>query len=67
MQSIECFQVQHFISDSNWSFRSAIDMAAIQTSNALLRRKLTGLDYTYMPDIHSNQTVFLEKPQWVLP
>lgn len=37
------FQMQHFISDSNWSFREVIDKAAIQVSNILPRRKLTGL------------------------
>lgn len=40
---LDYFQVQHFISDSNWSSRDAIDIAAIQTSNTLSRRKLTGL------------------------
>jgi SRSO17 transposase len=40
---LDHFQVQHFISDSNWDSRDAIDLAAIQISNALPRRKLTGL------------------------
>jgi len=37
------FQMQHFITDSNWSYRDAIDIAAIQTSNSLRKVKLTGL------------------------
>lgn len=37
------FQMQHFISDSNWSIRDAIDNAAQQTSHSLPKRKLTGL------------------------
>lgn len=37
------FQLQHFISDSNWSFREVIDTAAKQTSNSLPKVKLTGL------------------------
>ena len=37
------FQMQHFISDSNWSYREAIDTAAIHTSNTLRKVKLTGL------------------------
>ena len=37
------FQMQHFISDSKWSFRDAIDVSAKQTSNLLPKRKLTGL------------------------
>jgi len=36
------FQMQHFISDSNWDPREVIDRAAIQTSNRLPRVKLTG-------------------------
>jgi SRSO17 transposase len=37
------FQMQHFISDSKWSFRDAIDIAAKQTSIALPKKKMTGL------------------------
>ncbi len=37
------FQMQHFISDSNWSYRDAIDVAAKQTSKSLPKTKLTGL------------------------
>lgn len=37
------FQMQHFISDSKWSFRDVIDVAAKQTSSSLPKRKLTGL------------------------
>jgi SRSO17 transposase len=37
------FQLQHFISDSNWSYRDAIDVAARQTSDSLRKVKLTGL------------------------
>jgi hypothetical protein len=37
------FQMQHFISDSNWSYRTAIDVAATQTSKSLPKTKLTGL------------------------
>ena len=36
------FQMQHFISDSNWSYRDAIDVAAKQTSSTLRKLKLTG-------------------------
>jgi len=36
------FQMQHFISDSNWSYRDAIDIAAKQTSSSLRKVKLTG-------------------------
>ncbi len=32
-----------------------------------LVRKVDLLGLTYMFDIHSNQTVYLEKPEWVLP
>jgi SRSO17 transposase len=35
--------MQHFISDSKWSFRDVIDIAAKQTSRSLPKRKLTGL------------------------
>lgn len=35
--------MQHFISDSKWSFRDVIDIATKQTSNTLPKRKLTGL------------------------
>ena len=37
------YQMQHFISDSNWSYRDAIDLSAKQTSKVLPKRKLTGL------------------------
>ncbi len=36
------FQIQHFITDSNWSYRKVIDAAAIQTSNSLFKVKLSG-------------------------
>lgn len=36
------FQMQHFITDSNWSYRKVIDTAAIQTSKSLPKVKLTG-------------------------
>jgi len=36
------FQMQHFISDSHWSYQDVIDTAAIQTSNSLRKVKLTG-------------------------
>jgi SRSO17 transposase len=34
--------MQHFITDSNWSYRKVIDTAAIQTSKSLPKVKLTG-------------------------
>jgi SRSO17 transposase len=37
------FQMQHFITDSNWSHRETIDITAKQTSNSLRKVKLTGL------------------------
>ena len=37
------FQLQHFITESNWDAQNAIDLAAKQTSKALPKRKLTGL------------------------
>lgn len=40
---VDYFGMQHFISDSNWDHREAIDLAARQTSHCLPRRKLTGL------------------------
>ncbi|MES0447819.1 MAG: IS701 family transposase [Desulfobacterales bacterium] len=42
-QNLDYFQVQHFISDSNWNARAVIDKAATDVSNALPKRKLTGL------------------------
>ena len=35
--------MQHFISDSNWSYRDTMDVAAKQTSHSLRKVKLTGL------------------------
>jgi SRSO17 transposase len=35
--------MQHFITESKWSYRDAIDVAAIQTSSSLRKVKLTGL------------------------
>lgn len=40
---MEYFQMQHFISDSNWDARAVIDKSAMETSEALPKRKLTGL------------------------
>lgn len=37
------FSLHHFISDSKWDYRQAIDQAAIETSKALPIKKLTGL------------------------
>jgi SRSO17 transposase len=37
------FQMQHFITESNWNEWDAIDLAAQQTSRSLPKRKLTGL------------------------
>lgn len=37
------YQMQHFITNSNWSYRKAIDIAARQTSSSLRKVKLTGL------------------------
>ena len=42
LQEPNYFQMQHFISDSNWSYQDVIDTAAIQTSNSLRKVKLTG-------------------------
>jgi SRSO17 transposase len=41
--TIDYFQLQHFITESNWDAQNAIDLAAKQTSKALPKRKLTGL------------------------
>lgn len=43
VQGAEYFQMQHFITESNWDARSVIDQASTQISNALPKRKLTGL------------------------
>lgn len=37
------YQMQHFITDSRWDHRLAIDQAAMLTSEVLPKRKLTGL------------------------
>jgi SRSO17 transposase len=37
------FQLQHFITESNWNERDVIDLSARLTSKALPKRKLTGL------------------------
>lgn len=37
------FQMQHFITNSNWDHQAAVDIAAQQTSKALPKRKLTAL------------------------
>jgi SRSO17 transposase len=37
------FQLQHFISDSNWSYRDTIDITAKETSSSLRKVNLTGL------------------------
>jgi len=42
LQEANYFRMQHFISDSNWSYRDTIDTAAIQTSSSLRKSKLTG-------------------------
>ena len=39
----EYYQMQHFISDSNWDARAVIDQSAIETSHAVPKKKLTGL------------------------
>jgi len=36
------FQMQHFITDSNWNHRDVVDNAAKQTSSSLRKVKLTG-------------------------
>ncbi|MBN1184984.1 MAG: IS701 family transposase [Bacteroidales bacterium] len=41
--TIDYFQLQHFITESNWDAQNVIDLAAKQTSKALPKRKLTGL------------------------
>lgn len=42
---LECdyFSLHHFISDSTWDYRQAIDMVAVETSRSLPFKKLTGL------------------------
>jgi len=40
---LDYFQMQHFITDSNWNGRAVIDKAAVETSMVLPNRKLTGL------------------------
>ncbi len=37
------FQLQHFITESKWDTRDAIDLTAKQTSKTLPKRKLSGL------------------------
>jgi SRSO17 transposase len=37
------FQLQHFITESNWNAQDIIDLASKQTSKVLPKRKLTGL------------------------
>ncbi len=43
LEESDYFQLQHFITESNWDARDAIDLAARQTSKTLPRQKLTGL------------------------
>lgn len=40
---VDYYQMQHFISDSSWDARAVINKAALQTSDVLPKRKLTGL------------------------
>lgn len=42
LQEENYFRMQHFISDSNWSYHNVIDIAAIQISNSLRKSKFTG-------------------------
>ena len=42
LQEPNYFQMQHFITDSNWDHRDVIDTAAKQTSSSLRKVKLTG-------------------------
>lgn len=37
------YQMQHFISDSNWDSRAVIDKSAMETNHVLPKKKLTGL------------------------
>jgi len=39
----EYYQMQHFITDSKWDYRSVIDKVATEVSESLPKRKLTGL------------------------
>ncbi len=41
--NLNYFQMQHFISESNWDGRSVIDLVAQEVSQILPKRKLTGL------------------------
>ena len=43
MAVVDYFQLQHFITESNWDAHDAIDLTAKQTSKTLPKRKLTGL------------------------
>ena len=43
LQYPDYYQMQHFVTESNWDHQLAIDKAAIITSKALPKRKLTGL------------------------
>jgi SRSO17 transposase len=43
LEGSDYYQLQHFITESNWDARDAIDLAAIQTSKTLPKLKLTGL------------------------
>jgi len=42
LQDPNYFRMQHFISESNWSYRDVMDTAAIQASRSLRKSKLTG-------------------------
>jgi SRSO17 transposase len=43
LSGTDYFQMQHFITESNWDARAVIDSAALKTSNTLPKQKLTGL------------------------
>ncbi len=42
-QGVDYYQMQHFISDTKWDARAVINKVALQTIEALPKRKLTGL------------------------
>jgi SRSO17 transposase len=43
LSGTDYFQMQHFITESNWDARTVIDLAALKTSKTLPKQKLTGL------------------------
>jgi len=43
LSGADYFQMQHFITESNWDARAVIDLTALKTNKTLPKQKLTGL------------------------